>query len=262
MERQYVALSQSGETESGFCADERSAIGRHLMKKRIGFIIFGVFFLLAAVFFLYTGQYYHADAAALAALGSDDAVHVTETDYGWYFDGPSETEALIFYPGAKVEETAYAPLLHLVARKGMDVCLIKMPFRLAFFGTDSADQVIQQYDYASWYIGGHSLGGVMAADYASRHSSELTGIVLLASYSTRTLDDGLHAITIYGSEDGVLNITKMHEQDRNLPSDCVQHVIAGGNHAQFGSYGKQNGDGEAFISAEDQQRQTAELILE
>ena len=119
------------------------------MKKRIWIIIFGGIFLLLAAFFLYTGQYYHADAAALDALKSDDTVHVTATNYGWFFDGPSETEALIFYPGAKVEETAYAPLLRLIASWGMDVCLIKL-----------------------------------------------------------------------------------HEQDRNLPSDSDQHVIVGGNHAQ------------------------------
>ena len=102
-------------------------------KKRICLIILGVIFLLAAVFLLYTGQYYHADETALAALRSDDAVHVTETEFGWLFDGPAETEALIFYPGAKVEETAYAPLLRLIAERGMDVCLVKMPLPTSFF---------------------------------------------------------------------------------------------------------------------------------
>ena len=229
------------------------------MKKRICLIIFGVITLLVIAFLLYTGQYYHADKTALAALESDDTVQVTETEYGWFFDGPSETEALIFYPGAKVEETAYAPLLHLIAKEGMDVCLVKMPFRLAFLGINSADQIMQQYDYDSWYIGGHSLGGVMAADYASRHSEELTGIVLLASYLVKPLDDSLHAISIYGSEDGVLNMEKMYEQDHNLPAGSEQHVIEGGNHAQFGNYGEQKGDGTASISAKEQQRQTAEL---
>ena len=57
-------------------------------------------------------------------------------------------------------------------------------------------------------------------------------------------------------------MAKMHELDRCLPADCEHHVIAGGNHAQFGSYGKQNGDGNASVSAEDQQRQTAELVTE
>lgn len=98
--------------------------------------------------------------SAYAALKSDDTVTVTQTAYGWFFDGPSETDALIFYPGGKVEETAYAPLLHALAERGMDCCLVSMPFRLAVFGVNKADQVMAQYDYAHWYIGGHSLGAL------------------------------------------------------------------------------------------------------
>ena len=234
------------------------------MKKRICLIIFGVITLLVIAFLLYTGQYYHADKTALAALESDDTVQVTETEYGWFFDGPSETEALIFYPGAKVEETAYAPLLHLIAKEGMDVCLVKMPFRLAFFGINSADQIMQQYDYTSWYIGGHSLGGAMAADYASRNSEDLTGIVLLASYSVNPLDDSVHAISIYGSEDGVLDHNSYEEsQDKGYwPEDTEEFIIEGGNHALFGSYGFQKGDRPAEISSESQQRQTAETVTD
>ena len=101
----------------------------------------------------------------------------------------------------------------------------------------------------------------MAANYASKHSDELEGVVLLASYSTEDLDDNLCAVSIYGSEDGVLNTTKLMEHDSCLPADHEQYVIAGGNHAQFGNYGKQSGDGEASISSEGQQGQTAELIL-
>lgn len=234
---------------------------KHNTKKRVWIIVFAVIFASVTAFLLYTEQYYHADAAARNALISDDAVHVTSTGYGWFFDGPSETDALIFYPGAKVEETAYAPLLRLIAEQGMDVCLIKVPFRLAFFGTNIADRVIREYDYNSWYIGGHSLGGVVAADYASRHIEELSGVVLLASYSVKPLNDCRHVITIYGSEDKILNMAAMRDEARNLPADCEQHVIEGGNHAQFGNYGKQNGDGDALISAEDQQRTTAELIF-
>ena len=77
--------------------------------------------ILVICFLLYAEQYYHADQSALSALESDDTVSVSKTDYGWLFDGPSENDALIFYPGAKVEETAYAPLLHLLAKEGMAV---------------------------------------------------------------------------------------------------------------------------------------------
>ena len=83
----------------------------------------------------------------------------------------------MFYPGAKVEETAYAPLLRAIAEAGMDACLVKMPFRLAIFGVDRADRVMAAHDYERWYIGGHSLGGAMAARYAAGHASRLAGVV-------------------------------------------------------------------------------------
>ena len=239
----------------------KKEIGIRKMKKRFWLIILGVMILLCSAFLLYTGIYYHADASALAALQSDETVHITQTEYGWLFDGPSENEAFIYYPGAKVEETAYAPLLHRIAEQGMDVCLVKMPFHFALFGRNKADQVMQKYDYGSWYIGGHSLGGAMAAEYAAGNHAKLKGVVLLGAYSTKELDDSLHVISVYGSEDGVLNRTRMKKSESCLPADCKQQVIVGGNHALFGNYGKQDGDGNATISAEDQQRQTAELIL-
>ena len=218
--------------------------------------------LLIAAFLIYTGRYYRAGDVARSMLESDETVLVTQTDYGWLFDGPSEGDALIFYPGAKVEETAYAPLLHAVAEAGMDACLVKMPFRLAIFGVNGADRVMAAHDYDRWYIGGHSLGGAMAASYASGHASRLAGVVLLAAYSQKPLDDRLSAITIYGSEDGILNRKRLAEGEHNLPEGHREYVIKGGNHAQFGDYGRQRGDGEAAIPAQEQQRRTVELILE
>ena len=233
----------------------------HIVKKRIWIFPALLIMLLTAGFFLYAGQYYHADASALAALKSDEMVSVSQTDYGWLFDGPSESDALIFYPGGKVEETAYAPLLHLIAEKGIDCCLIKMPFRLAVFGINKANDLISRYDYSHWYIGGHSLGGAMAAIFAAGHGEELTGIILLAAYPTKQLDDSLLATTIYGSEDGELNMNKLEKGEEYLPEKAERYVIEGGNHAQFGNYGEQKGDGKAIISAEEQQRQTVEMIM-
>lgn len=232
-----------------------------MRKKRLWMIPVLAVIALCAAFFIYTEVYCHADETARAALRSDETVTVTQTGYGWLFDGPSEEDALIFYPGGKVEETAYAPLLRRLAGQGMDVCLVKMPFRLAVFGMNKADDVMKQHHYAHWYIGGHSLGGVMAADYASAHRSQFSGVILLAAYPSKPMDPGTRAITIYGSEDGVLNRAKLVEAKQYLPEDNVTCVIDGGNHAQFGNYGKQAGDGKAAVSAEEQQRSTVEYIL-
>lgn len=217
--------------------------------------------LLLGSFFLYTAQYYHAGEAAKAAMIPDAAVQVQKTEMGWLFDGPSKEHALIFYPGAKVEETAYAPLLHDLAGKGMDVFLVSMPFRLAFFRMNGAGALMDSYEYDHWYIGGHSLGGAMAAVYAARHPENLTGVVLLAAYPTKQLDEGLQAVTVYGSEDRVLNRKKLEQGRPFLPEKAVWLEIPGGNHAQFGDYGAQKGDGTASISAQEQLRQTEDVIL-
>ena len=231
-------------------------------KQWVWLVPVSVVVILAAAFLIYTGQYYHAGAAAHSMLQSDETVSVTQTDYGWFFDGPSETDALIFYPGAKVETCAYAPLLHSVAEKGMDVCLVKMPFRLAFFGINKANRVMKVHDYEHWYIGGHSLGGAMAASYAAAHSPELSGVIMLAAYPTKPLDEKLQAIMIYGSEDRVLNMSRLEDAKRYLTNNSRIYVIEGGNHAQFGNYGTQNGDGDAVIPSEEQRLQTVELILQ
>ena len=235
-------------------------------KKRWGLrallLTFLLILLLTGIFFGYVSVYYHADEAALAALRSDGAVTVTQTETGWFFDGPSESDALIFYPGGKVEETAYAPLLRQIADGQMDVFLLKVPFRLAVLSPGKAADVMVSRSYANWYVGGHSLGGVMAADFAAKHAAELRGLVLLASYPTGDLAPSLRVLSISGSEDGVLDRQKLEAGIQYLPAGAVIQVIPGGNHAQFGSYGPQKGDGAALISPTEQWAETAALIEE
>ena len=231
-------------------------------KRLIWFLPLLIIVIAAAAFLIYAQDYYHADARALSMLESDDQVQVVQTDYGWLFDGPSKEDALIFYPGGKVEETAYAPLLHRLAEEGMDVCLVKMPFRLAVFGINKASEVMKLYEYDHWSIGGHSLGGAMAASYAAKNADKFRSLILLASYSTAQLDDALTVLQIYGSEDQVLNRESMEKYKGNLPEDTIEYVIPGGNHAQFGSYGPQEGDGTPVISAQEQEEETVNIIKE
>lgn len=194
-------------------------------------------------------------------MRSDQTVAVSQEEYGWFFDGPGDENALIFYPGGKVEETAYAPLSRRLSEEGMDVFLLKVPFHLAILSISKAGPVIGAYDYRRWYIGGHSLGGVCAGYYAAAHSDLLDGIVFLASYPAKPLHDDLDTVMIRGSMDRVLNIQKYEENRDNAGDDCAEYVIEGGNHAQFGSYGPQKGDGESSISAQQQTEETVQDIL-
>lgn len=141
-----------------------------------------------------------------------------------------------------------------------------MPLSLAVFGVDSADEVIAAYpDIRSWVIGGHSLGGSMAATYAAKHPMKVQGLVFWASYPAGSDDlslSGLNGLSLYGSNDLVLNLDTFNATLPMLPPGTIIQVIEGGNHAQFGNYGPQPGDGTATISAADQQRQAADLTVQ
>lgn len=209
----------------------------------------------------YVNDYYHSDETAKNCMEGNTLVEVKNIDDGLYIDGPGDQNALIFYPGAKVEYTAYLPLLSKLAEQGVDSFLIKMPCNLAFLGKNKAEDIMNGYDYSGWYLSGHSLGGAMAAIYAANHLDKLEGLVLLAAYSTKELKaEAFSVLSLYGSEDGVLNMEKVEQGRTYMPSDYTEICIDGGNHAQFGNYGAQKGDREAEISWEDQQNQTVEAI--
>ncbi len=178
------------------------------MKKILKILPFAVVIILISVFFIYTGDYYHADGRAQKALVSGGGVTVEKADYGFFFDGPGDDCALIFYPGGKVEETAYAPLLNRLAQNGVDAFLVKMPFHLAFFGVNRAGEIARRGDYDRLFIAGHSLGGVACASFAAKNPDLVDGVILLAAYPAEKLADSTGAVLVYGSEDGGLNMEK------------------------------------------------------
>ena len=227
-------------------------------KFRILVPLFALIDALIIAFLLWASVYYHADDTAIKAMQSDGVVTVEQTKSGWLLDGPSDDKALIFYPGAKVDVKAYAPLLRQLAEEEMDVYLVKMPLNLAFFGIGKAGEIVEDSAYEQYYMSGHSLGGAMAAGYAAEHESGFAGVILFAAYPTQ--ETAIDTLVIYGSEDGVLNMARIAEAPNLVSGNYSEVVIDGGNHAQFGNYGKQKGDGEADISAEEQQTQTIQAI--
>ena len=229
--------------------------------RRLLFIVIAVILLPLLLFLLYSIDYYHADETAEKAMAGTDKVNVSKIREGWFFDGPGNETGMVFYPGGKVEETAYAPLLSRLAENGIDVFLVKIPFHLVFFGLNKADDMIDAYQYDYWYIAGHSLGGVGAGFYAGKNSERLDGVILLASYTTKKLDDDLITVSVYGTEDGVLNKEGYQKNLENVSVHFTEHVIEGGNHAQFGSYGPQKKDKEALISASEQVDETVDAIV-
>ena len=140
-------------------------------KRRIALIIvFAVLILCVVGCFLYVNDYYRASEEVNEYFEKAGNVSVNYIDSGLYLDGPGSENALIFYPGAKVEYTAYIPLMYELAENGMDVFIISMPCNLAIFGMDKADDILSEYSYAHMYLGGHSLGGAIAALYAAKNA--------------------------------------------------------------------------------------------
>ena len=196
-------------------------------------------------------------------LVSDDTVAVSEIKTGWLFDGAGKDDALIFYPGALVEPAAYAPLLREIAAAGVDCFLIKMPLNLAVLSPGKAGRVMQGYPYDRWFLAGHSLGGAMAAQYAAKHLDAPAGLFLLGAYTAKDLTQAAFPVVyIYGSEDGVLNRKRLEKGFRLSPETMREVELDGGNHAQFGAYGPQKGDGKASISAEAQRRTAVRVIMQ
>jgi acetyl esterase/lipase len=138
-------------------------------------VIIGVFIALIAViligavaFLAWTSNSSQPMPQALDALKSDSQVDV-QTD-NWLVFRPHANEpttGFIFYPGGLIDPRAYAPAARAIAAKGYLVAIVPMPFNLANFDVNRASDVIAKYpSIKRWAIGGHSLGGVMAAKFA------------------------------------------------------------------------------------------------
>lgn len=210
--------------------------------------------VISTAFHIYTEDYYRAGEKGTQ-------VEYTEETEAYIVYGETDSAyGFIFYPGAKVEETAYAPVLGGLAEAGICCVAVKMPYHLAIFDPGAAEQVMEDFPAVThWYLGGHSLGGAMAADFAAEHESELEGLILLAAYPTKELET-LPVLSVYGSEDDVLNHGK-YQSSIGAAKVLTERIIDGGNHAGFGDYGAQKGDGTAEIPAEEQWQVTIDYIL-
>ena len=229
----------------------------------ISIAVAAVLSVVTTVFGIYVNDYYHQDGDAIyEAIEKYETVGCFSYEDGVrIYRGEGEIKTgFIFYPGGKVEYTAYEPLMYALADRGILCVLIEMPFNLAVLDVNAADKIADSLpEIEHWYIGGHSLGGSMAASYLAKHTDEIDGLVLLGSYSTEDLSDS-RVLSIFGSEDGVMNREKYEKYKGNLPDGYSEHIIEGGNHAYFGMYGEQDGDGKAAISNIEQIEQTAEQI--
>ena len=216
-----------------------------------GGVVLAILAILAGAFFWYVSDYYRAEDVALEVMAQGSGITVQDNLTILSPSYPTDT-AIIFYPGAKVEAEAYLPLLDQIRQTGVTCILVHMPFHMAIFDANGAEKVIAQFpEYQHWYIAGHSMGGGMASKFASDHPDLVDGLILMGAYIYGDYPDE-DTLTIYGS------LNQSVEDHIDYTENIVE--IEGGNHAQFGNYGPQDGDLPATISAEDQQKQTVEAI--
>ncbi len=203
---------------------------------------------------VYLSEIYYPDEVALGALESENVEIFSDKGIiAIYADEPSDT-ALMFYPGGHVEYEAYTPLL-LKLQQALNVTciMVEMPFNTAIFSPDSADKIVELFpEIENWYIAGHSIGGVTASIYANENQDIIDALIVLGSYNYSDYPNE-KTLTVYGSFNSNL------EEDIDYTENI--HVIEGGNHAQFGNYGKQRIDVDATITTE-QQQDAAVVIIE
>ncbi len=191
-----------------------------------------------------------------------------QTPQGWYAFQPAQpvNTGFIFYPGGLVDPAAYAPLMKALSDQGILTVIVPMPLDLAIFGVNKAADVMAAYpEIKRWIISGHSLGGSMAAEFVKGHPSAVVSIAFMAAYpadATNLSSLPLTVVSVRGSNDGLATEPKLQNSMKNLPADTKMITIEGGNHAQYGNYGPQAGDGIATISREEQQQQTVSAVME
>ena len=202
---------------------------------------------------------------AQVAMDSDERVSVETEPWLTFTPTQPATTGFIFYPGGRVPAEAYAPAMRSIAEAGYTSIVAPMPFGLAVIAPDAADGVIEAHpEIERWVIGGHSLGGAMAAQYAAGHET-IEGLSLWAAYppgDTDLSDSDVLVTSIFATEDGLTTGAEIEESRAQLPASTTFVEIAGGNHAGFGWYGAQDGDGQATITREEQQEQAVEATLE
>lgn len=206
-----------------------------------------------AGFYLYTQNPSKADTDIRDSVLKNTSLEITENDA--YFKikrkGIDSDKGVIFYPGGKVEPDAYLQNLSFIAlTTNSSVYIAKMPFNLAIFGINAAETIINnEKEIEVWFLGGHSMGGAMACEYAASNPSKIVGLFLMGSYCNRSISEvGFKVLSISGENDGLLPKAEVEQYSPNLPSNKTITFIQGMTHAQFGDYGLQSGDGKATIT--------------
>ncbi|MED3787704.1 alpha/beta hydrolase [Peribacillus frigoritolerans] len=230
------------------------------MKKVIKYILVSIILLMIiafGAFYIWSEQTYKPSDELYALVGKGDI----KKENGFVTFEPTKTKkvGIVLYPGAKVEPEAYGYYAKELSKEGYTVVIPNVRFIFALFDKNKATEAKDTYpEVEKWYVAGHSLGGVAASAFAYENPKEVEGIILLGSYPSDSNDFSkmkVPMLSLYAEHDGLSTVEKILKTKHLLSKEANMHKIAGGNHGQFGVYGKQKGDNEATISAKKQQEE-------
>ncbi|UTR06935.1 alpha/beta hydrolase [Alkalihalobacillus sp. LMS6] len=228
--------------------------------KRILLLLSSIILLLIIAFFTWTQFTY--DRTDIQGIQLSEPLPI-EDDWIVYTAEDAEV-GIVLYPGAKVEPDAYAYAAQELSKQGITVAVPSVTLNLSILDRSKANEIIDQDPDLDWYIGGHSMGGAAAAMYADEHLDEISGLILLGAYAASNDDlyqSSLPVLSLFGSEDGLSTPEKIEDTRENLPPTTDYIEIEGGNHAYFGVYGEQSGDGDADITVVEQQEMLIEEVV-
>jgi hypothetical protein len=208
---------------------------------------------------------------ALAALRSDTKITVAEspTQIVLTPTGSASHTGVFFQPGARVDPRAYAAILRPLAEAGHVVVIAKQPLGIAFLSVTALDATGPDHQHLTrWVVGGHSLGGTVAAMQANvadtDPTSPIVGLLLFASYPANDISTSLRAsvLSISGSRDGLATPDKIAASKATLPASTTFTSIDGAVHSFFGDYGAQPGDGTPTISHDEARTEVSRATVD
>lgn len=218
-------------------------------------VIISIIILFGCGFYIWSQQTYGPSDELLNQI---DVASLMDGDYVVVRATGEVKAGVIFYPGAKVENTAYSYYAKHLAEAGYDVFIPYMTLNFPLLDKGISGKIINENPVIKqWYVGGHSLGGVAAAMFVKEHEHLVDGLILFASYPSGGSDlsaSDIDVLSLYAERDGLTTVQNIEGSKQLLPASTRFVEIKGGNHAQFGLYGEQKGDEQATISALEQQQ--------
>lgn len=157
----------------------------------------------------------------------------------WTLNSTGASNAVVFFPGAKIDSRAYIPLMDRVRNAGYDVHIVIAAMGSAGTAPETMDRfnrvLAEHGPYEKISVMGHSAGGTGAYNALLLNKPNVKGLFSVAGGTGSLLGRTEKMGLIYGTLDGLFG-GNAAGQIAKMPADTVVTLIPGGNHHQDASY--------------------------